>query len=358
MQTRENSQAVIARPPAPAVSIVMPVRNEATFIRRTIKSLLSQDFSQRFEILVIDGESTDGTREIVREIGRSHSAVFLLRNSGRLPSAGLNVGIRRARGYYIIRADGHALYARSYIRKCVELLERRDAAAVGGVQRAFGATYLGRAIAAAICHPFGVGDARFRYATEEIYADTVYLGAWRRSTLLSLGDFAEVNEDGEMSYRLRRAGGRILVSPEIKLRYLARPSLLAHARQYVWYGRARMQTLARHPNALQPRQMAPPALLLGLLFSGLLFPWNHSLGLAIPVFYLAADLAVSLHLALGRGLKYFAALAVVFPVMHIAWAVGACLGVARFGFPRISLRALLEQVDGRRQAAPTGTDPT
>lgn len=341
----------------PVVSVLIPVRNEEKHIGRALHSLLSQDFDGRIEILVIDGESTDGTIRLVEQIANKHGNIRVLRNVRNLPSFGLNLGVAHATGEYVIRADAHTLYSRSYVRECIQQLGREDVAVVGGVQRAVGVTYLGRSIAAALSHAFGVGNARFRYTTNELYCETVYLGAWRRATLLELGDFAEVNEDTEMCYRLRRTGRRVLVSPRIRLRYVARHSLCGLARQYAWYGRARMRTLVHHPDAWQWRQLAPPVLLAGLLLSAIAFPFSRYCALALPAVYLAADVVASSHVALRKGLKYWPGVLVAFPVMHISWAVGACAGMARFGVPWSSIRSLCSRAVGRCRSASSEIDP-
>ncbi len=326
----------------PRVSILMPVRNEQDFLARTLETVFAQDFPHAdTEILIIDGSSTDATPLIVQALASVHPGLRLLANPQRLQSFGLNLGIREARGDFIVRMDAHTLYAPDYVRKCVELLERGDAAEVGGVQRAIGNSFASCAIALAMSHPFGVGDARFRYTTREIYAETVYLGAWKRSTLLALGGFRnEVNEEGDLNFRLRQAGLRILVSPQIRLEYIVRQSLPRLARQYAWYGRAKMQTLSRYPDSLQLRQLAPPLLLAALLLSALLFPFSPAAALSVPAAYAAATLLASAHLARRGGWKYFPLLPVVFALMHLSWALGSVAGMWRFGVPRISLRSL------------------
>ena len=338
----------------PTVTILMPARNEEKFIGRSLESTLAQDFpADRTEILVIDGMSTDRTPEIVAELARRHPNLRILQNPRRLQAFGMNQGIREARGEFVIRMDAHTLYAPDYVRQCVELLRRGDAGEVGGVQHAVGTNYITNAIAFAMGFPFGVGDARFRYTDREIYAETVYLGAWRKSTLLELGGYAnEVNEEGDLNYRLQKAGYRILVSPRIRLQYIVRQSLVDLMRQYAWYGRARVQTLVRHPDSALWRQLLPPLLLVSLVLSGAIFPFSPALASVIPLTYVGASLLASVTLAWQKGMKYLPVFPVIFSIMHLCWGLGFFAGMFRFGVPRFSARSIWHSVATWRKASP------
>lgn len=337
----------------PVVTILMPTYNAEAFLERTLETVLAQDFLPgQTEILILDGMSTDRTRDIVERQAKSHPHIRLIDNPRRLQPFGLNIGIQQARGEFIVRMDSHTLYAPDYVSQCVELLRRGDAAEVGGVQQAVGTNYVTNAIALAMSFPFGVGNARFRYTDREIYAETVYLGAWKRSTLIELGGFLnEVNEEGDLNYRLRAAGHRILVSPKIRLKYIVRGSLMGLARQYTWYGRARVQTLTKYPDSILYRQLFPPLLLIALLISAAVVFFSPTFGLIVPVMYVGADVLASALLSIRKGLKFFPAFLAVFAILHLAWAVGFFAGMAHFGVPRIRLNAVWESIRGKSLAA-------
>ncbi|MEM4218298.1 MAG: glycosyltransferase family 2 protein [Candidatus Methanomethylicaceae archaeon] len=328
----------------PVVSILIPMRNEERYIAQCLESILANDYPKdRLEILVIDGMSTDRSREIVQDYAKHYPFLRLLDNPKRIQSAALNIGIRESKGKIIIRMDAHTLYASDYIRRCVELLETTEAANVGGLQRAMGTGYISNAIAIATTTPFGIGNAYFRYAEKEMWVDTVYLGAWRKSTLEALGGFNEdwvVNEDYELNYRLRKAGGKILLSPEIKCWYYVRPSLKALARQYFRYGFWRVKTLVAYPDSLRWRQLAPPTLVIALLLSLGILPINWMLGITVPALYLVANLVASIWTASRKGWKYLPLLPVVFAIIHLSWGTGFLAGLFKWGIPRFTLRSL------------------
>jgi cellulose synthase/poly-beta-1,6-N-acetylglucosamine synthase-like glycosyltransferase len=320
------------------------MRNEEGNIVACLESVLAGDYAHdRLEILVIDGMSIDRSRAIVKDCARRHPLVKLLDNPKCIQAAALNIGIREANGDVLVRMDAHTLYAADYVRQCVELLETSEAVSVGGVQSTVGTDYTSSAIAVAVTTPFGIGDASFRYASRRTWVDTVYLGAWYRSTLEAAGGFNEewvVNEDYELNYRLRKAGGRILVSPEIKSWYVVRPSLKALARRYFRYGFWKVKTLVAHPDSLRWRQLVPPLLVVALLTSVGMLSAGWRLAVVMPVLYLFACLAAAVRTASGRGWKYLPLLPIAFATIHISWGTGFLVGLVRWGRPRITLSSL------------------
>ena len=168
----------------PCITIIMPIRNEARCIARALHAVLRQDYPRdKVEILVIDGMSEDGTRDIVTAMAVGEPHVQLIDNPERIVPTALNRGVRAAHGEIIIRVDGHAVIAPDYLRRCVETLEVVDADCVGGPIHTVGETPRACGIALAQSSPFGVGNAAFRYATKERYVDTLAFGAYRRQEL-------------------------------------------------------------------------------------------------------------------------------------------------------------------------------
>ena len=253
---------------APLVTVVVPMRNEAAGILRCLESILANQIPGDLELLVLDGESTDGSAQLVGELAMRAPRVRLLDNPARLPADAFNIGLAAARGRYLVRMDAHTLYEPDYISESVRLLEETGAANVGGVQRATGTTATSRAIAAAVSSRFAAGDAAYRNATTAGWTDTVYLGSWRTDTLRALGGMRPgwaVNEDYEMNIRLRASGGRIYLSPTIRSTYFVRGSLSKLARQYFRYGFWKVRTLRMHPGSVRWRQLVAPAFALSLL---------------------------------------------------------------------------------------------
>lgn len=256
----------------PTVSVVIPCYNEERFIGKVLENLANQYSAERYEIIVVDGMSTDRTRASVAEFMRCHPeiAVRLVDNPARNIPTALNLGISEARHEIIVRMDAHSVPSENYVRRCIEGL-RTDGVAVVGMPwriRASDDSLAARAIALAVAHPFGIGDAKYRLLNSESQiVDTVPFGAFRKSLWREVGGFNEAllaNEDYDFHYRVRQRGGRILLDTDGYSIYFARNSFKALAVQYFRYGRWKAQMLKRHPRSLRLRQLVAPVFVVAL----------------------------------------------------------------------------------------------
>lgn len=212
----------------PMVTVIAPCRNEVDFIENTLNSILQSDYpADLIEFLIVDGISNDGTREIVEEMARRDSRIKLLDNPARIVPTAMNVGVKAAKGEYIVRIDCHSQFPPDYITKCIEVSCRTGADNVGGYWTTLpGAdTPVAKAIASATSSVFGVGNAMFRLVGPERQVDTVPFGTYKKELLEKIGLYDERlvrNQDIELNSRIIKSGGRIVISPEIKLNYYNR----------------------------------------------------------------------------------------------------------------------------------------
>jgi succinoglycan biosynthesis protein ExoA len=333
----------------PHVSIILPIRNEARYIAQCLDAVLAQTYPREcLEILVVDGMSDDDTREIVNRIIAKISSLQspvsnlqLLDNPERIVPTALNRGIRAARGEIMIRVDGHCVIARDYVRRCVDALQTVDADCVGGAIETMGETYTARAIALAQSSPFGVGGARFRYATRAGYVDTLAFGAYRREVFDCIGLFDEElvrNQDDEFNFRLTRAGGKIWLDPQIKSVYYSRGTLRGLWKQYYEYGFWKVRVIQKHGRPASLRHLVPAIFVLALCVTlvGTLVTqqWIWFGLVALP--YVLASLTASIIVAVRRGWRYMPLLPFAFATMHLAYGIGFLKGVLYFSRnPRI-----------------------
>jgi succinoglycan biosynthesis protein ExoA len=318
----------------PNVTVVLPVRNEANGIAQCLAAIFAQDYpADRLEILLVDGESDDGTRAVVESLPE-HERVRVLNNPRRQQAFAMNIGIAAAQGDYIVRVDGHAIIAPDYVRQCVLALQSTGAANVGGPMIPVGSTPVGKAVAIATRSRFGVPSA-FHVSDQPQYVDTVYLGAWPRHILEEVGSFdgrLVNNQDYELNVRIREHGGKIYLSPAIRSHYTPRSSFRALIRQYYRYGVAKTYTLRLHPRSLRLRQTAPPVLVAALALGVVLAPFSRVAALALAALvavYLAAVLIFSAGNARHAGHGVWWRLPLVFMSLHLAWGVGFWRGLLR-----------------------------
>ena len=323
---------------APRISVIIPCYNERRTIARVLQAIHDQSVPLAdLEVIVADGMSDDGTREVVAEFARAHPQlkIRLVDNRTRSIPAALNRAIESSSGPVVLRIDAHAIPYPDYVERSLQALERTGAANAGGLWEIHPATgsWIARAIAAAAAHPLGAGDARYRTKGQEGEADTVPFGAFRREWLDRVGHFDESllsNEDYELNVRLRKAGGRIWLDPSIRAIYFARPDLPALARQYLRYGFWKSRMLVRNAETLRWRQALPPLfvlLALGLAAAGL--AWR--LAWLILGVQLAAYASATIVAALGAAIaRREAALILGFPLavwtMHLTWGAAFLWG--------------------------------
>ena len=225
------------------VSIVLPCLNEARNIRSCLDSVVASDFPKdQLEVLVVDGQSDDGTREIVFEFSKRYSWIRLLENMRRITPVAMNIGIQSAKGPIVMRMDAHTVYPTNYISGLVQWLIRSKADNVGGISivRPANESSKAHAIAYALSHPWGVGNSHFRIgAAEPKWVDTVPFGCYWKEVFDRIGLYNETlvrNQDDEFNHRLIKHGGRILLVPEIVSFYTARESLEKLWTMFYQYG--------------------------------------------------------------------------------------------------------------------------
>jgi succinoglycan biosynthesis protein ExoA len=310
MSTAIFPDAVVAAPTTrfqvavqPTVSVIIPCYNEEKFISKALENLVDQYAAEAYEIVVVDGRSTDRTREVVEEFQRLHPRVSmkLLQNPARAIPHALNLGIAAARGEIIARMDAHAAPSAGYIRGCVSVLRAGEAAVVGMPCRVRAAadTLAARAIAIAVSHPFGIGDAKYRLGSKDVQTpeevDTVAFACFRKSLWLEVGGFDEqllTNEDYDFNYRVRARGERVVLDQAAHCDYFARPTLAKLASQYFRYGRWKARMIRRRPRSTKLRQLVAPAFVVSIALLALAGFWRAGfwmlLALELAVYLVAA----------------------------------------------------------------------
>ena len=305
------------------VSVILPVLNEENYLEAAISAILSQDYLGEFEVILALGPSRDRTSQIAENLRRSDARIILVDNPSGKTAAGLNLAIAKAKYPLIVRVDGHATIPSHYLTLATSLIHETGAVNVGGMMAAVGVTRFEKAVARAMRSPLGVGASAFHTGGKAGAADTVYLGAFRKSALQEVGGFDEKftrAQDWELNFRLRSAGGLVYFDPRLQVEYRPRPRLRALAKQYFEYGRWRRAVSRRHSGTVNSRYLAPPTALLinllsiitGLLISPIFF---------IPVISYSLLIVIGAFL-IGKSWSERLRLPAILSTMHMSWGLG------------------------------------
>jgi glycosyltransferase involved in cell wall biosynthesis len=341
------------QPALDRVSVIVPCRNEFRYIRGFLDGLLHQDLgSIEMEVLVVDGMSIDGTRNVLREFAGRCGMIRIIDNPDKIAAAGLNKAIRESRGEIILRMDVHTEYAPDYVRSCLEVLQETNADNVGGAARTRAGGYLAQAIACGFHSSFATGGAKFRDPQHEGEVTSVPYGCWRKATLEFVGLFDEElvrGQDDELNCRIISCGGRVWQSRKIVSWYRPRTTLTALFRQFFQNGFWKVAVIRKLGRPPSLRNLVPGA----ALFLGILLPlaaagaslngwigWRNALlaaWMALAAAYALLSLAESISVAKRNGWTLFPILPLVFATYQLAYALGFLAGV--FARPATSGRA-------------------
>lgn len=320
----------------PPVSVVIPTRNEPEAIQTSIDSILAQDYRGDVEIIVADGSDDHRTVDAIRT---HYPAVRVVDNPWGDISPGLNLGFDAANAEIIVRCDSRSLLPPDYISTVVKLFSLSEGiSVVGGMVSAPDAGSLGtfqRAVSMVLTSPFGSGNSRHKVGGVEGPAESVYLGAFRRDSVMEAGKFDEAmkhNEDYELNWRIRQNGGTVWFSPGLKVNYTpGGRNIKDLASQYFGYGRSKAAMLCKHPKSIKPRQLAPPVTVLAIVVSSLLSVMGHTAALMIPVAYMLFLMIGAIAIGVRHRTWNVPLVFLVIATIHLSWGLG-------FFLPRLNYR--------------------
>lgn len=323
----------------PFVSVILPIRNEENYITATLETLAGQDYpTHKLEVIISDGMSTDKTRELVAAfIGKNHQlSVKLIDNPEQTVPFGLNRAIRGSKGEVIVRMDSHSVYPTHYISRLVDALYRYEAHNTGGTVKTVAAkdTLKCHAIATALSHPVGVGNAYFRIGSSKVReADTVPFGCFRREVFDKIGLFDEEmirTQDSEFNGRMKNAGLKILLIPNVEVTYYARDTYRKLYKMYFQYGLYKPLASLKLGGVPTVRQLIPLFFVL-FLFSGLI--WTCILPiliipyLAVLMFYTGAIGYAAIREASRQKRPFILQLMLSFFILHFSYGTGYVKGI-------------------------------
>jgi glycosyltransferase involved in cell wall biosynthesis len=326
------------------VSIILPCRNEVDNIEDCLEKILNlQPPLGGYEIIVIDGVSDDGTRDVIYKKIVDYPNLRLLDNPKKIVPSAMNIGIEAAKGEYIIRVDARCIHPENYIVELLKLMEQTQADNVGGVLTPIGKSYLQKGIAAAYKSKISMGSALRERNNFIGKTDTVYGGCFKKEKLKKLGYYDENmvrNQDDELSFRLRKEGGKIIQSTDIKIKYYPRKNLRQLFKQFMQYGFWKVFVIIKHPKQASFRHFVPAILVFGLItiITTSFYNW-FSFFLIFIYFFIV--LIESGRVTLKTKKKLFPAIITSIITIHFSFGFGFIIGIFSWLF-KINLKYFSE----------------
>jgi len=309
------------------ITVICPVFNEAAYIT-SVLDFYTKALPVDKELILIDGNSTDSTCDIIRKYQATDANIHLLHNPDRFVPFALNKAIVAAKGDVIVRLDAHTDYDVHYFEKIQQAFKKTDADIVGGPMRIAAGNTVQNAIGYATSTVFGVGNSSFHFEDFVGYTDSVYLGAWKREIFVKTGLFDTAfkrNQDDEFHYRAKSLGFKVYQDPEIKLYYHPRKNLNLLFKQYYQYGLYKPLVLKKIKSAVNPRHIIPSLFVLYILTLPVFLLMNFYAALIPGAIYLLA--AIGFAVTSKRPLKEMIVIPVVYITLHIAYGLGFIAGL-------------------------------
>jgi glycosyltransferase involved in cell wall biosynthesis len=308
----------------PAISVIMPVLNEEAHIADAIESVLAQEYPGELELLLALGPSNDKTNEIAAAIAKKNKKVRLIDNPRGLTTVGLNECIRQSKSEIIIRIDAHSEPAEGYFKRGVEILQDQKADLVGGIMDARGKAAFQSAVAWAYTSRFGIGGANFHVGGEAGEAESAYLGIFKKIALERVNGYDEEiirGEDWELAQRIKKTGGLVWFSPELRVVYWPRGTVAKLAKQFMATGIWRGDLTRRDPSGASRRYWIPPLLVFACI-SGIFSVMYGNLAGILPIAFYLLGVTFLATIARNMSPKQRLAIMIALPVMHFSWGIG------------------------------------
>ncbi|MCT7664879.1 glycosyltransferase family 2 protein [Shinella kummerowiae] len=305
--------------------IVIPCLNEASYLEPLIQQLEPTLKELTATLVVVDGGSTDGTRDIAKRLAQSQPNLHVLDNPRRIQAAAINLAVETfgLEHDYLIRIDAHGTYPHDYCRVLVEEALATEADSVVVAMQTVGFGLFQKATAVAQNSVLGNGGAKHRAGAESHWVDHGHHALMRISAFRAVGGYDEsfnANEDAECDYRLNKAGYRIWMTARTSMIYYPRASAPLLFKQYFRYGRGRARNFLKHRSRPSLRQMIP--LMVAPVAVGAFLAAITWIAAVPVVLWAAACLGYGAWMALGQRNPYGPLAAVSAMIMHFAWSAG------------------------------------
>ncbi len=335
--------------PRTIVSAIIAVRNEERHIESVLKSLLQQDAPDfDLELIVVDGDSDDGTRDITQRVGAADPRVTLITNKHKNTPNAFNLGLHSAKGEYVCILGAHTVYAQDYIATCMQELKRSGAGGCSGraCVCAGGEGLQARLVAWALAHPFGTSTRSMRTRGAG-FADSIPYPVFVKRALIEVGGYntqLHRNQDNDICQKLRAQGWTLYMTDKTSCEYFVSPNIVSLSRYAFKTGYWNFISLKVNPASMALRHFVPAAFVTAALLSLLAFMLSFGAGgearlilrsvfVCLAISYSIASLGAAGHIAFRQRSIQALLLPLGFLVLHLSYGIGTLTAMAKNARP-------------------------
>lgn len=324
------------------VSFIVVALNAGDKLNNLIDDLKRQDYDHsEIEIIFVDSNSTDNTKEVMGALQESEnkfSRVCILDNPKKILPCGWNIALKESKGDLIVRVDAHSSIPEDFIRKNVEAIKKGEKI-VGGHRISIidEKSSWQKTLLIAETSLFGSGIASYRRTKEKKYVSTLAHAAYSREVFKTVGGYDERlarTEDNEIHYRMKEAGFKFLLDPEIKSYHHARNTFSKMLKQKFMNGYWIGLTLGVSPKCFSIYHFVPLLFVLailggvGLSLLGITIPL-----LALAAVYLTFNVLNTIASIVGKKFEFsYLLLPGLFFLLHVYYGAGTLKGIIKMPF--------------------------
>ena len=320
------------------VSVVVGLLNEEKFLPRLIEDFKKQTYNHNeIELIFIDGMSKDDSWKILEDFKNSNHDfydVVLLKNPKVILSAGMNVGIKAARGECILKVDCHSHITDNFIENNVKIIEEGEDVCGGPrpniIENAdnFSKTFL-----LVEENMFGSGIADYRKKTTKKYVSSVFQGMYKKSIFDKIGLLDEKVgrvEDNELHYRIRKNGYKIRYSNDILSYQYTRPTLKRMLKQKYSNGYWIGKVSHVYPKAFSIFHFVPLAFVLAIIFSLCMIPITSIFIILLSSVYFLFTILITIMTIINNKFNITILLMpIILFLIHVYYGVGTLVGLIK-----------------------------
>jgi glycosyltransferase involved in cell wall biosynthesis len=318
------------------VSVVVPCRNESSYITLCIDAIYASILPNGYsiQVIIVDGMSDDNTLDFLEKLKEKYHCLHIVKNEQKITPFAFNLGIKLLAFDFLLIVGARQLISDNYIGKGIEILKKNNEIwCLGGKVENIYINEDSKLISNAMSSKFGMGIGNFRTLDESQYVDTIGTPMYPKFVFERIGFFDENlvrNQDDDFNYRVSKAGGKIFFSSEISLKYYVRSNFQSLWKQFYQYGYWKVYVNKKHRTITTLRQVIPALFVIFLMTFPFTFVSKPFFIMFVAILSLYLILALLTSVRVSKHLKGVLYSIFTFIILHVGYGLGYLNGIIDF----------------------------